>query len=190
MRGCVLAEALRDLGYPTHPYDWLITTQTFIINSFNDFYIFFCFDEKYECGSMLLDENKKAIMLHDFQNFILEKSQVIKKYKRRFDRLNENLNSNDNILLVRVYDNLNEELIPKDFYNNILIRDEENIEKWEEFIYNIQSKYNNNIKLLIITNNQVICNRNYNNIILHFSNELRNNKIFYNIIQSTMNSAF
>ena len=86
--------------------------------------------------------SKTAIMLHDFYNFILDKNEVINKYKRRFDRLNDNLNSNDNILFVRIYDNLKEKLVPNTYYDNILIREEEDIQKWEEFIFNIQNKYN------------------------------------------------
>ena len=32
--GCDLAQSLRDLNQPTYPYDWLITSQSFIIKSF------------------------------------------------------------------------------------------------------------------------------------------------------------
>ena len=69
--GCELATALRNLNQPTYPYDWLITTQTFIINSFNDINNFFVFDEKYVYNEKLLVYDKKAIMLHDFNNFLL-----------------------------------------------------------------------------------------------------------------------
>ena len=72
--GCDLAEALRKLNQPTYPYDWLITTQSFIIDSFNDFNSFFAFDAKYVYDTeKLLVYNKKAIMLHDFNNFALQK---------------------------------------------------------------------------------------------------------------------
>ena len=189
--GCELATALRNLNQPTYPYDWLITTQTFIINSFNDINNFFVFDEKYVYNDeKLLVYDKKAIMLHDFNNFLLQKEGVITKYKRRFERLNESLNSNEDILFVRIYDNLEEELIPIDYYNNILIRDEEDIEKWEIFINYIQSKYNKKIKLLIITSKENICSKTYNNIIVRFTKKHKNNEIIYNIVQDTLNSAF
>ena len=188
--GCELATALRNLNQPTYPYDWLITTQTFIINSFNDINNFFVFDEKYVYNDALLVYDKKAIMLHDFNNFLLQKEGVITKYKRRFERLNESLNSNEDILFVRIYDNLEEELIPIDYYNNILIRDEEDIEKWEIFINYIQSKYNKKIKLLIITSKENICSKTYNNIIVRFTKKHKNNEIIYNIVQDTLNSAF
>jgi hypothetical protein len=189
--GCDLAQALRNSNQLTYPYDWLITTQTFIINSFNDINNFFEFDEKYLYDNdKLLVYNKKAIMLHDFNNFFLQKEGVIAKYKKRFERLNESLNSNEDILFVRIYDNLQENLVPNDYYNNILIRDEEDIEKWENFINSIQIKYNKKIKLLIITSKENICSKKYNNIIIFFTKEHKNNEIIYNIIQDTVNSAF
>jgi hypothetical protein len=165
--GCDLAQALRNLNQITYPYDWLITTQKFVIHSFNDINKFFLFDLDYVYNNHnLLVYDKKAIMLHDFTNFTLQKEEVISKYKRRFERLNETLNGNDDILFVRIYDNLQEKLVPNDYYNNILIRDEEDVYKWEQFINSIQNKYNKKIKLLIITNRQDICDKNYNNIIL------------------------
>jgi len=190
--GCDLAQALRDLNQPTYPYDWLIATQSFVMNSFNDLNNFFVFDEKYVYDThKLLVYNKKAIMLHDFDNFHLQKEEVISKYKRRFERLNESLNSNDDILFVRMYDNLQEQLIPMDYYNNILIRDEEDINKWENFINSIQGKYNNKkIKLLIITSRENICSKNFNNIIFYFTKEHKNNKVINAIIQLTLKHVF
>ena len=190
--GCDLAQALRDLNQPTYPYDWLIATQSFVMNSFNDLNNFFVFDEKYVYDThKLLVYNKKAIMLHDFDNFHLQKEEVISKYKRRFERLNESLNSNDDILFVRMYDNLQEQLIPMDYYNNILIRDEEDINKWENFINSIQGKYNNKkIKLLIITSRENICSKNFNNIIFYFTKEHKNNKVINAIIQLTLKHGF
>jgi hypothetical protein len=189
--GCELAQALRNLNQLTYPYDWLITTQTFIINSFNDINNFFVFDEKYVYDNKkLLVYDRKAIMLHDFNNFFLQKEDVITKYKRRFERLNESLNTNDDLLFVRIYDNLQDKLMPNDYYNNILIRDEEDIQKWDVFINYIQSKYSKKIKLLIITNKEGISSKTYNNIILFFTKDHKNNKNIYNIIQDTLNSAF
>jgi hypothetical protein len=187
--GCELAESLRYLNQLTYPYDWLITTQTFIINSFNDFNNFFIFEEKYVHNThLLIDHNKKAIMLHDFNNFLLEKNNVINKYKRRFERLNDSLNINDHILFVRMYDNLQDELYPPNVYNNIFIRDDEDLNIWEKFIISIQNKYNNNkIKLLIISNREDICNKKYENIILYYRKKNSDEKI-YNIIQNIINT--
>lgn len=189
--GCDLAQALRDLNQKTHPYDWLITTQSFIIDSFNNFNNFFIFDEKYvHDNNKLLVYNKKAIMLHDFINFTSEKEEVITKYKRRFERLNECLYDTDNILFVRIYDNLEELLVPTDYYNNILIRDDEDISKWESFIDNIQIKYNKKIKLLIITSREDICSKTYNHIIMHFTKAHKNHKNISNIIEDTIKTVF
>ncbi len=104
--GCDLAGSLRKLNQMTYPYDWLITTQSFIINSFDNINInnFFKFDNKYVYDrQLLLEENKKAIMLHDFNNFELEKENVMIKYTRRFERLNMDLNNGEDILFVRMY---------------------------------------------------------------------------------------
>jgi hypothetical protein len=185
--GCQLAEALRKLNQQTYPYDWLLTTQSFIINSFNNFDKFFDFDEKYVYDKInLLMYNKKAIILHDFIDFASQKEEVITKYKRRFQRLNDSLYGNEDILFVRVYDNLEDKLYPIDYYNNIFNRDEENIEIWENFINYIQNKYNKKIKLLIITNKEDICNKQYNNIIMHFTEEYENTNVICNIICKTI----
>jgi len=182
--GCDLAHALRKLNQPAYPYDWLIKTQSFIIKSFNDFNNFFVFHRYYVYNNNnLLVYNKKAIMLHDFNNYFAQKESVIAKYKRRFERLNEALHSNEDILFVRIYDNLEEKLIPNNYYDNILIRDEEDIQKWEDFINDIQSKYNKKIKLLIITSKEDICSKTYNNIIMHFTKEHKNPESIYNIIK-------
>jgi len=189
--GCELAQALRNLNQPAYPYDWLLTTQTFIINSFNNFNNFFIFDKTYIYdNTKLLSNDKKAIMLHDFDNFDSQKEIVIEKYKRRFERLNECLNSNEDILFVRIYDNLQEKLNPNDYYNNILIRDEEDVEKWSNFIKHIQIKYNKKIELLLITNIENICSKTYNGIIIYFTKEYKNNKFIYHAIKDTIKSKF
>jgi hypothetical protein len=125
-------------------------------------------------------------MLHDFNNFALQKNEVMKKYERRFARLNEALMSDDEILFVRIYDNLDEKLVPLEYYNNILSRDEEDIQKWEDFITCIQNKYNKNAKLLVITSRQDICSKTYNNVITYFTKHHKNCDNIYKIIRDTM----
>lgn len=181
--GCDLAKALRDLNQPAYPYDWLAATQTFVIDSFNDINNFFIFKENYVYeNDKLLVYNKKALMLHDFKNFSLQKEEIISKYKRRFERLNETLNADEDILFVRIYDNLQEELYPIT-YNNVLIRDEESIKEWEKFINIIKNKYNKKVKLLIITSKEDIYKGDYDNIIIQFTKEHKNSKAIYNIIK-------
>ena len=189
--GCDLARALRDLNQPSYPYDWIIATQSFVINSFNDFNNFFVFDEKYVWRYGLLCVNKKnALMLHDFNDFTSQKEEVIAKYKRRLQRLNDCLHGNEDILFVRIYDNLQEQLVPVGAYDDVLIRDNEDVQQWESFINSIQIKYNKKIKLLIITNRKDICNKTYDNIIMHFTEEHKNPKINYKIVQDTIKTAF
>jgi len=188
--GCVLAQALRDLKQPAYPYDWLITTQSFIINSLNNFNNFFDFNNNYIYDkTKLLVHDKKAIMLHDFYDFDLQKEEVIAKYKRRFDRLNNCLQSKEDILFVRIYDNLKEVLIPINYYDDLLIREEENIEKWDQFIQSVKEKYNKKIKLLIITSTEDICGKEYNNIILYFTKKHQNSRNIYNIIENIEKSC-
>ena len=154
--GCPLAEALRKLNYLTYPYDWLITTQSFIIKSFNNFDKFFIFNNTFVHNhTMLLDYSKKGIMLHDFENFSIQRDTVIEKYRRRFDRLNKALHTKSTILFVRILDNLSQELKPDGVYDTILRRDDESILIWEEFINSIQNTYKKKIKLLIITSKEL-----------------------------------
>jgi hypothetical protein len=54
--GCDIAQALRELNQPAYPYDWIISTQSFVINSFDNINNFFIFDEKY------VYDNQKLIM--------------------------------------------------------------------------------------------------------------------------------
>ena len=170
--GDELARALRKLNQPTYPYDWLITTQSFVIFSFNKFKRFFNFDDD-SClynHDKLIDENKKAIMLHDFQNYDAEKNGVIQKYKQLFERLNSALTEDDeSILFVRICDNVEEPLTPLNYYNNILTREKEDYNKWNDFIQNQEAIYNKKMKLLLITNN--VEHKNLN--------ELSHVKIFY-----------
>ena len=187
--GCDLAHALRNLNQPAYPYDWMITTQSFVINSFDNINNFFIFDEKYVYDSeKLIMYNKKAVMPHDFKNFTLQKQNTIAKYKRRFDRLNTTLNNNEDILFVRIYDNPEEKLIPLDYYNDILIRDEEDISVWEKFINKLRNEYYKKITLLVISSNKDICNQKYNNIIMYHTTEHKNYKVIQQIIQDTVKS--
>jgi hypothetical protein len=155
--GCILATALREINQLAHPYDWLITAQSFIITSFNNFDLFFKFNTKeVHDKTKLITENKNGIMLHDFKNFELERENVIQKYKRRFERLNDNLNSNEDILFVRIYDNSKNETAGSP---ELFCRENEDLKKWETFILFLQQKYSNKkIRLLIITNCKDIYN--------------------------------
>jgi len=188
--GCGLAEALRELNQHTYPYDWLITAQSFILQSFNNIANFFIFDSIYVYDTTkLLDKNKKAIMLHDFNNFDREKDTVLDKYKRRFDRLNNSLVSKEELLFVRKCDNLDVELVPPTYYNNIFDREEDDITKWNEFISHIRNKYNKKIKLLLITSDNRFSDTTYENIII-YNTEHNSSKTISNIINEVRATTF
>jgi hydroxymethylpyrimidine pyrophosphatase-like HAD family hydrolase len=183
------------------PFDWMFSNPKFVfemllllliqnisIEELVKDHFFYCdkranisrHEHYYICdnGSALYNSKYNVIFPHDEYNI-----ETINKYIRRFERLNEALHSNEDILFVRIYDNLEEKLIPDNYYDNILIRDEEDIQKWEDFINDIQSKYNKKIKLLIITSKEDICSKTYNNIIMHFTKEHKNPESIYNIIK-------
>ena len=194
--GCELAQTLRNFKQSSYPYDWLITAQSFIIKSFNNFDKFFIFDELYVYfnpvhyfnPAKLLEENKSAIILHDFNNFSLEKDNVIAKYKRRFERLNDAMIGDEPILFVRIADNLNDLLMPMHWYDDIFCREEEDIGKWNDFIGSVASLYNKKIKLLFITSNEhhINCNNcnKYSNVIVHFTKDPKNIEKNGEIIQA------
>lgn len=178
--GCQLASALRIRNYETYPYDWLITSQSFILNSFNNIDNFFTFDHSYVYQNVkLLCKDRNAVMLHDFTNFENQKTDVIEKYKRRFNRLSETLKNVDRILFVRVMENLQESLYPLNFYDDIFLREEENITIWEEFIQNIKEKYKCDCHLLLITNEKKYLNKSeiYKDVTISYTLDKLDNDI-------------
>jgi hypothetical protein len=190
INACPLAHTLRTLNQPAYPYDWIVSKQSFIIDSFNSFNNFFDFDEKYvysqEFSSYLYCINKNALMLHDFRNFIAEKDFVIQKYKRRFERLNNALDENEDILFIRLVDDLKDVSNSVTWFYGMVPREEEDFQQWEFFINNIQSKYNKKIKLLLITTRQDIYNTE--NLMMYSLKEFNLMKSADNIILA-INSA-
>jgi hypothetical protein len=160
--GCQIAGILRKLNYLTYPYDWLISSQSFVIDSFLDINNFFNFKNDFVYDTTkLLSPKFNAIMIHDFNNYILEEIDIINKYKRRFERLYSSLEDKEPILFIRAIDNLSEPLVPENYYNNIYIRENESINRWEEFINMLSIKYKKNIYLLLIVSDKEMI---YNNL--------------------------
>ena len=186
--GCDLAYALRSLNRPTYPYNWLITTQSFVILSFNNISNFFTFDDNslLHGDTMLRDKHKKAVMLHDFTNYALEKESVIKKYERRFQRIKEALEDDQEILFVRIYDNLEESLQPEHVYEPIFEREQEDIKKWSVFVSELGKKYGKKIRLLIITNRKDIFNTFFQNVVVRFTKEYKNSEKIKQLIEEEM----
>ena len=91
-------------------------------------------------------------MLHDFKKF--NKEEITIKYKRRFERLNESMRSNNEIVFIRAMENLTAPLIPRGFYDDIYIREEDDISLWSNFINTQQNKFNKQIRMLLLAHNK------------------------------------
>jgi hypothetical protein len=154
--GCTLAEALRRLNQKTHPYDWLISSQSFVMTSFFDKSCFFDESSSFVHNKTnLIMANKSAIMLHDFIDYDHERRAVQEKYHRRFDRLYEMLlSSNVDILFIRIIDNLSVNLVPLNYYNDIYNREEENFEEWDQFMDDLNKKFHSHHNLLLLSTNE------------------------------------
>ena len=151
--GCNLAFALRKLNQPTYPYNWLISTQSFVIDSFLKFENFFEIDEKYLHGKQtLLNKNKTAIMLHDFKKF--DKNEVTDKFKRRYSRLKDAMQASEGVLFIRAMEDLEVPMIPEGKYDDIFKREEDQIQLWSEFLNQQQNKFNKEIKMLLLAHNE------------------------------------
>ena len=116
--GCQIAGILRKLNYLTYPYDWLICAQSFVIDSFLYINNFFTYNNTYVYDTTKLISPKfNAIMLHDFNNYLLEEKNIINKYNRRFERLYNSLENKEPILFIRYIDNLS---IPLENMNQLI----------------------------------------------------------------------
>jgi hypothetical protein len=178
--GCQLAQVLRKYNYSAYPYDWLITNQSFVIDSFDSFDNFFVFDEFHVYRSnYLLDKWKRAIMLHDFVDFNSEKDKIIEKYRRRFERLHHALTNNKKLLFVRIMENIDEKLHPLEFYDSIYVREEEDIHQWEQLIQTIIDTYKCSCHLLLISNEvKYISSPSYKNITIAYTENKEADSIY------------
>ena len=176
--GCEWAKALRKFGQPSYPYDWLITTQSFILQTLFDRDAFFDFKEEFVYDTTkLIEKHKKAIMLHDFDNFALQKQTVIDRYKRRFGRLNNALKEKQTVLFVRVADNLVVPLSPR-AYDNIFNREEEDLQLWDDCMQRLNDKYQKRCILLYITDKE--SDGSLKNVIVRNTDKCAEN--LYNVI--------
>jgi hypothetical protein len=149
--GCSLAEALRSFGQPSYPYDWLITTQSFVEKSFNDMQAFFEFAEEFVYdNTKLLTRSHDAIMLHDFNSFLSQQADVAARYTRRFARFDAALHGPHPILFVRVADNLEVPLSPRKYYDDIFVREAEDVSRWNALMETVSARYKKCCKLLYV----------------------------------------
>lgn len=210
---CQVTEALKILNksQERYPYDWLICSQSFILDTFENIIFkennnilnnirnhFFDFeDEKYIEGYNFFNKNKNAFSPHDIHvNFPynnINAKNILEKYHRRFLRLKEALEntSNEDILFIRRTENEPYHIEWENLYKN----ESENFVLWQDFINKLNEKYKKNIKLLILTTNLEEYNQNkqyetdkmiikyYNINIIDFNQEIYT---IYNTIQNIL----
>ena len=168
--GCTLAFGLRNFNQPSYPYDWLVTSQSFIINTFLKMENFFEFDEKYVYDeTFLFDKSRKGVILHDFKKWDKKTSEKLYiKYKRRFDRLEEIMMSDEDIVLVRSMEDM-EDNTGQRRYLNVYDREPDDIDKWVDFLRKQNEKFSKNIKLLLLAHNKKLIKKvNDENIKIEF----------------------
>ena len=174
--GCNLAFALRKLNQPTYPYNWLITTQSFVIDSFLKFENFFQIDKEYLHGKRtLLNKNKTAIMLHDFKKF--DKNEVTDKFKRRYSRLKDAMQASEDVLFIRAMEDMEAPMIPKGKYDDIFKREEDEIQLWSGFLNQQQNKFNKEIKMLLLAHNEKLVKPTNNpNLFIEYVEKIYGNR--------------
>lgn len=146
--GCSVSKALRSLGQNALPFDWLIARQDFVISAIeSDGQSFFDFSnpERLHGNTIITMPDNSALSIHDFKkSWTLEKEDVQKKYKRRWMRFHDILNSRQQtqvprkIIFVRSFLDMDEPI--ESIYDGIFVRREENIQLWEDFIRRLQKK--------------------------------------------------
>lgn len=148
--GCVLTEIIKKLlpNQLRYPFDWLMTNQSFVINSFMDFNKSFDFDRlDLAVNNSLYSPDKHGLSIHDYVgNYINHKEIIKQRYQRRYKRLEEAMNESDDIIFIR------ESRMWKDWGTHPIMKAEkEDFHKWVLFMDNLQ-KIKPNIKLIIFTN--------------------------------------
>ena len=153
--GCPIGEAIRYISKePSLPYDWLLTTQSFVMRSFlsQDTFIDFSDTKNVRNGTTMITKERDVMSIHDFKNYYQERDTVISRYKRRFERLNTIMCSDNPILLIRRTINTSLSNINEWREKDLLYVEKDNFKLWVEFRNKLCSKYNKqNIYILLIT---------------------------------------
>jgi hypothetical protein len=172
----------------SYPFDWLWCNIDFVIKTFERDYFEFT-----ECEKLnpILDnqypniyifnnncngsENRvcSAVSLHDtdtrsFDKYISNISIINDKYKRRFNRLYETLNTEDNVILIR-------KILPNN--QGAVKHDIETIDKLNYLIELLNNKFHSNIILYIIDSDNIIDKNNYINFNMKIFNSFDEVKI-------------
>lgn len=146
--GCSVSRALRSLGQNALPFDWLIARQDFVISAIESGgTAFFDFDDhaRLHGETIITVPERSALSIHDFrQNWAAEKENVRKKYRRRWNRFHDILYSRPGarqprkIVFVRSFLDMDEPI--ESIYDNIFVRQKEDVRAWEDFLAREQRK--------------------------------------------------
>jgi hypothetical protein len=152
--GCTIAESISYIKRKytrRYPYDWLLTNQSFVCESFLSFENFFDFDDasKIINNTQFLSEKKNALSFHDFKDYPNDKITVKEKYIRRFKRLQESMGNIKPLLFIRTTNNARDH--PE--WEDIFINEKDDFIKWIEFKKSLENTYNKKVYILIMTNN-------------------------------------
>jgi len=182
--GCGIRMEIEKIkNQPSYPYDWIICSQNFVMNSFFDYTKFINFVKNnfnishpyhYNENTNVVD----GIAIHDKYGYI-----TYEKYKKRFERLHETISNKSNkIVFIRLltdsdniahviyskinksmqgyyYDDYSYQLIPNQHIIQTLevidsFKDQScQINKWIDFMTNITTHFDNKNCTLILISN-------------------------------------
>lgn len=177
--GCSVSRALRSLGQSALPFDWLIARQDFVISAIESGGVsFFDFEDPASLHgeTIITVPDRSALSIHDFrQNWAAEKENVGKKYRRRWSRFHEILNSRPDarqprkIVFVRSFLDMDEPI--ESIYDNIFVRQKEDIRAWEDFLTREQRKNpGTEMHLVIVTSRDDVKSQAANVRVLRLNN--------------------
>ena len=156
--GCIITQAVQKFIFDQerYPYDWLLANQSFVIRTLLDNSTWFDFEDEtvfHDNNYEVSIKERDGMIVHDFSSYENYKNQrnIVKEtYKRRFDRLNQIVTSNEPIMFVRITNNtpMNDNWIGR--FESV----PDDIPKWFDFIQNLEQTYKKPIYLCIVTMNQ------------------------------------
>jgi hypothetical protein len=167
--GCTITQSIQLLvqDQERYPYDWMLTNQSFVIETILDNNNFINFDDETEFNNNEISvKTRDCLSVHDFssyENYVNTRDNVKEKYNRRFHRLNQALSSNEPILFIRISNNTP----TAESWIGRFESKPDDIQKWIDFIQYLEKYFTKPIFLLIITMVQT----EYNEHKEKFSNE-------------------
>ena len=156
--GCVITQAIQQfiLDQERYPYDWLLANHSFVIRTLLDNGVFFDLDDEAEFHHNNFEfsiKERDGMIVHDFhsyEHYMNDRHVVKEMYKRRFDRLNFALASNEPILFVRMSNHT-----PMcDNWKDRFESRTDNLNEWFDFIAYLEKYFEKPIYLLIVTTDQ------------------------------------